>query len=412
VNGTAAQRVRWGGLGAAGLGTLACIVGLAAGAAGAFFWAYLVAYAFWLGLALGSLVLLMLQYLTGGAWSVVIRRILEAGTRTLPLLAVLFVPLLFGLPHLYEWARLPLPEGLAGALDAVGLLGTYHSLWPPRTTADPVLEHKSLYLNVPFSLLRAAVYFAVWLTLAHFLNRWSQRDDEAGRVLHPRRYRLLSAPGLALYGLTATFAAIDWLMSLEPHWYSTVYGVLVMVGQVLSGLVFAVVVLALVSDRPPLAGVVRPGHLRDLGSLLLAFVMLWAYIAFSQYLLIWAGNLPEEIPWYLRRTAHGWGAVAGVLILLHFALPFLMLLSGDVRRSRPALAAVAGLILVMRLVEVAWLILPACHALEDAAALGWLTPAAVLAVGGLWVALFAWELGKRPLLPVHEPDDVEVSNHG
>lgn len=343
---------------------------------------YLVAWTFCLGIALGCLAVVMLQYLTGGAWGLVLRRTLESGSRTLPLLAVLFVPVLLGLPRVYEWV----------------------------TSRDPALAQKqAYYLNVPFFLARAAGYFAIWLAVMAVLNRWSRRQDEraAGEDM-ARRFRLLSAPGLVLYGLTVSFAAIDWVMSLEPRWASSIYGVLFGAGQLLSAFAFTVAVVILLADRPPLAGVLSSNHLRDLGGLLLAFVMVWAYLAFSQFLLIWSGNLPEEVPWYLRRLRGGWQWVGAALVLFHFALPFLLLLSADLKRSRRPLLAVAGLVLVMRFVDLFWLIVPSR---DDPAggelARHWadalLSAAALVGLGGLWLAFFLWHLDRRPLLPLHEP---------
>lgn len=350
---------------------------------------YLVAWCFWLGIALGSLAVVMLQYLTGGAWGLVLRRLLESCTRTLPLLALLFVPILLGLPRLYEWVE----------------------------SHDPTLAEKQrYYLNVPFFLARAAVYFAIWLAMAFLLNRWSRQQDEANEPRPGRRFGMLSAPGLALYGLTITFASIDWVMSLEPHWYSSIFGVLFGFGQVLSGFAFAVAALALLADRPPLKGVLTTGHLRDLGSMLMAFVMVWAYLHFSQFLIIWAGNLPEEVPWYLKRLRGGWQWLGLALVLFHFALPFLLLLSSEVKRSRRPLLAVAMLILLMRVVDLFWLIVPA-HDDPHGASLAphWpdvlLCAAALIGMGGLWLALFLWQLGRRPLLPAHDPVLLEVPEH-
>src|SRR5207253_1654834 len=228
-----------------------------------FFRAYLIGYLYCLGIALGSLVILMLHYLSGGAWGLVGRRILEAATRTLPLLAVLFLPVWVGVRDVYR-------------------------LWAvPVTTADDPLRHARAYLNVPFFRVRALIYFGAWLGCAYIFNKWS-RERDARPDPNPRRFRLLAGPGLALYGLTITFASIDWAMSLEPHWYSTIYPVLFAVGQALTGMAFAVVVMIALAGRPPLAGLVTPAHLRDLGNLLLMFVMFWAYMSFSQFLLIWA----------------------------------------------------------------------------------------------------------------------------
>src|SRR5262249_16356797 len=268
----------------------------------ALFRAYLFAYVFFTGLSLGCLAVVMLHHSTGGAWGIPIRRMLESGTRTLPLIAVLFLPVALGMKHLYPWAR------------------------PEEVAKDHLLQAKEAYLNVPFFLPPAVVCLAVWLAVAYFLNRWSLEQDRAGSPALTRKLQLLSAGGLVAYGLTMTFASIDWVMSLEPRWFSTMYGVLYIAGQALNALAFVTAALVLLSREPPFAGYVRSSHFHDLGKLLLAFVMFWSYVAFAQYLIIWAGNLPEEIPWYLRRLAGGWGWVGAALVLLHFALPFLLLL--------------------------------------------------------------------------------------
>jgi len=340
-----------------------------------FFRSYLLGYLFWMGLTLGCLALLMLHYLVGGAWGFVIRRSLESGTRLFPLMGLLFVPLLFSLPDLYLWAR---PEAVAG---------------------DEILHHKSLYLNFPFFLIRAVVYFAVWTGVAYFLNRWSLEQDGTGDSALIRRLQFLSGPGLVLYGGTVTFASIDWVMSLEPHWFSTIYGVLFMVGQVLTTLAFVIVVMRLLADHKPLSDVITPNHFHDLGNLLLAFVMLWAYIAFSQYLIIWSGNLPEEIPWYLHRTAGGWKWISLFLIIFHFFIPFLLLLSRRTKRRAQVISIVAGAMLFIRLVDLFWLVTPAFY--QTGLRIHWMDGVAPIGIGGIWIATFIWQLKKRPILPLH-----------
>ncbi len=388
--------------------------------------AYLVAYWYWLGFSLGAMVLLMVQHLTGGAWGLVIRRILEAASRTLPLMAVLFLPVLLAVQFLYyPWAG-----------------------WTEeQLAANEVLHKKSLYLNVPFFAVRALVYFGAWLGLMYLLNRWSQGQDQAagpgdrGDRELSRRLGRISALGLVGYGATITFASIDWVMSLEPLWYSTIFGALLGTGQILTALSFAILTLVLVvASRGPAAStqgaearpesslrdsgvraleqLASPRTLQDLGSLLLAFVMLWAYMQFSQYLIIWSGNLPEETPWYLSRLQGAWALVGLLLILFHFALPFLLLLSRDIKRHARRLANVAILVLVMRFVDVVWLIAPAGaeshgnlgHA-PDPAWVPVLALVAAVGIGGLWLALFAHELQKRPLLPRAELQPGEAVHH-
>jgi hypothetical protein len=361
-----------------------------------FFRSYLWAYNYWLGVPLGCLVVLMIQHLTGGTWGFTIRRLLEAATRTLPVLAVLFVPLAFGLRDLYLWAN------------------------PSMVADDEDLQHKAeYYLRPDLALMRVPVYFAVWIGLAFLLNRWSRREDVASDERLSRSFRLLSGPGIGLYGLTMTFAAIDWVMSLEPHWYSTIYGPMFGMGQVLSGFSFVLVVAFLLRDVAPLSAALSPGALGDCGKLLLAFVMVWTYLAFSQFLLIWSGNLPEEIPWYQARSAGPWLWVAVALAVFHFVVPFVLLLSRDLKRDPKQLAQVAALVFAMEAVNLLWLIMPAFgeHAAESTgAAPGLLSalvlcPAALVGVGGVWIGVFLWQLDKLPLLPVHAPVAEEASYH-
>lgn len=342
-----------------------------------FFRSYLLGYLLWIGIALGSLGIVMLHHLTGGGWGFVIRRCLESGARTLPFMAALFLPLLLGLSDIYPWAR------------------------PAEMSRDALLRHKSAYLNVPFFVIRTGCYFAVWIGLTACITRWSLEQDRTADPRLTRRLQVLSGPGLVAYGLTATFAAIDWAMSLEPHWFSTIYGILFIVGQVLASLAFMIPVALQLADREPLAQVITPARLQDLGNLLLAFVMLWAYIAFSQYLIIWAGNLPEEIPWVLHRTRGGWQWIALGLTVFHFVVPFLLLLSRGTKRDASVLSAVAVGLIVMRLVDLFWLVAPAFH--HTGVAIHWMDVVAPVGIGGIWVALFLRQLQGTPLVPIHDP---------
>ena len=359
-----------------------------------FFLSYLVAYNFWLAIALGCLVILMLQYLTGGVWGLILRRVLESGSRTLAPLALLFLPILVGLflgdRSLYLWAQ------------------------PRELEHDRELIQKSAYFSAPsvpgaWYIARSAAYFVVWLALAYYLNRWSREQDRATSAQLPRRFRLLSGPGIILYGATITLASVDWVMSLEPHWYSTIYPVLFAVGQLLAGFAFAVAALVLLATRPPLSEAITPSRLRDIGNLLLAFVILWAYMGFSQYLLIWVGNLPEEVTWPLRRTRAGWQWVAIVLVVFHFALPLLALLFRAIKENPRALAGVALALLVLRFVDVFWWIEPA-YSHEGQYAYWLLDVAAGIGLGGVCVWWFVWQLRRYPLLPLHAPDLKEVTD--
>jgi hypothetical protein len=365
-------------------GAVLLVICLAAGFAdrAEFFRSYLIAFLFWIGITLGSLALLMVQHLTGGRWALVIRRILEAGSRTLPLMAVAALPLLAGMRTLYSWSR------------------------PGQT--DPVVLSKQLYLNPTFFVVRMILYFLVWFTLAYFLNKWSREEDagEAGLKLW-MHMEGLSGIGLVIYGLTVTFASVDWVMSLEPQWYSTIYGLLFMVSQALTALAFATTILIWLSERKPLSQVVRPAQFQDLGSFLLTFVMLWAYMEFSQFLIIWGGNLTSEIPWYLRRMEGVWGNIGLLLVIMSFFFPFFLLLFRHVKRRMRSLLIVALLILMMRLVDMYWMVLPAFGG--GNVRLSWMNVALPLGMGGLWFAHFLWQLQRMPILPVHDPRMEEIT---
>lgn len=377
----ALQRI---GLIVAGVGLTASILGGLANPT-QFFRSYLFAFLFWVGLAVGCLSVSMIHHLTGGIWGLVIRRILEAGTRTFPLLALLFLPVAFGMARIYPWAS------------------------PQAVAADPILQHKALYLNPTFFLLRAVVYFAAWNLLAFVMSKWSLALDAGPDRDLSRRLRGLGGVSLLILGPTITFSSIDWAMSLDAHWFSTIYGVLFMVGQALSALAFVIICIAAFGGEKPLSDVVRPGAVHDLGKLLLAFVMLWTYMNLSQFLIVWSGNLPEEIPWYIRRFHGGWQVVGLVLVLFHFALPFLLLLSRDLKRDARLLGLVAGGIFVVRLLDLYWLVAPdlAGHGAHSLA-VHWLDVALPVGIGGLWLAAFARQLKGRSLLPVGEPEIREL----
>ena len=342
-----------------------------------FFRSYLFAFSFWAGISVGALALLMLQHLTSGGWGLVIRRVLEAATRTLPLIVILFVPILIGAHWLYPW-----------------------------THAEEVAKHPALiekvrlYLNMQFFIVRAAIYFAIWLALTFFLNRWSLLQDRTGDRKFTKKMRVLSGPGMVLLIFTVTFASIDWFMSLDPEWSSTIYGFIFVASWALSALAFVIAALAILTKYEPMKTVVAPLHFHDLGKLLLALVMLWSYFAFSQFLIIWSGNLPEEIRWYLPRTRGAWGVLAVTVVILHFAFPFLFLLSRSLKRNPNTLALVALLILVMRLLDLLWMITP--NFTGEHFHVSWMDLVAPIAMGGLWLAVFGWQLGQRALIPIND----------
>jgi hypothetical protein len=347
-----------------------------------FFRAYLSAYIFWVGIPVGCLALLMLHHLVGGRWGFMIQRVLEAAIQTLPLMALLFIPLFFGLSDLYPWARTEV------------------------VAADPLLRQKAAYLNIPFFVARTVFYFAVWVVLGRLLVTWSLQQDRTADATLTLRLQRLSGPGLVLYGLTVSFAAIDWMMSLEPKWYSTIFGMIFMVSFGLAALALAILATRFLETEEPLARVVSPDRWHDLGNLLLAFVMFWAYLNFSQFLLIWSENLAEEIPWYLHRIGGGWEWVAIALILFQFGLPFVLLLSRDTKRNSQVLATVAGAILFIHWLDVLWMIAPSFYPARFH--IHWLDIAAPMAIGGLWLAAFVGYLKARSLLPLHDPRFVEL----
>jgi hypothetical protein len=346
-----------------------------------FFRSYLVAYLFWLTIALGCVASSMLTHITGGQWGLVVRRVWGAAGRTLPFMLVLFLPIAFGMDELFVWAR---PEAVA---------------------ADELLQHKAPYLNETFFLIRAAIYFLFWIAASGYLSRLSLRQDATGDPAIPRRQRAFAAPGLLAFCLVLTFASFDWLMSLDPHWYSTMYGVYMIGGTGLSAFAFLAVAALFLARREPMEGIIKPRHFHDFGKLMLTFVMLWAYFSFSQFLIIWSGNLPEEITFYVERLQGGWQYVALALVVAHFALPFVLLLSRDLKRHARTLAVVAVMVLVMRWIDLFWQVSPVFN--HGGFHLHWLDLTLPVAVGGIWLALFAHQLRQRPLLPVQAPGLVE-----
>ncbi len=373
---------------------LAAAVGLLALAAGfvadreRFFLSYLVAWLWALGIALGCLALALLHQLTRGAWGLMLRRSLGAATRTLPWLALLFVPIALGVSDLYIWAR---PEAVA---------------------ADAGLQGKTWFLNRTGFLLRAVLYFAIWYGPTWLLNRLSLRQDVQPSDRTFRAMQRIAAPALGLYVLAATLAAVDWLMSLDPHWYSSLFGVSFIGGHAVSAMAFGILVAVYLGGREPMRELLQPRHFHDYGKLLLAFVMLWAYFQVSQLIIVWSGNLPEEVPFYLERWTGAWKWLSVALALGHFALPFLLLLSADLKRDARRLAWVAGWLLVMRWLDLYWHAAPAFAHGEHASPLpSWIDVAAVVGLGSLWLALYLGELAKRPLLPSFEPYLKEALGH-
>jgi hypothetical protein len=361
---------------AGGIGLGFCVFGAFSNSK-QFFVSYLFSYVFWLGVALGCLGFLMVHHLTGGRWGFAVRRFYEAAIMTLPLMALLFIPICFGLRDLYLWTD------------------------PQAIDADPVLQHRSGYMNAPGFIIRAAVFFLIWIGVALALNKWSFQQDATTGVEPTRKLRTLSGPGIALYPVTATFVLVDWVLSLEPDWYSTMFVVLIIIGQMLAGLAFGIMLLALLYKTKPMSDIVTTTHFHHLGMLLLAFVMLWTYMSFGELLIIYSGNLPHEIVWYLHRIAGDWKVVVWFLFLFHFLIPFFLLLSRELKRNVPVLATIAGVIFFAHIVNTYWLIAPSFD--QTGIRLHWLDFAAPIGVGGIWIAALTGRLKSRPLLVQNDP---------
>ena len=356
---------RAGAIGVGALGLL--IVGGLAGGMDQFFRSWLIGYVFWLGLAFGCLGIQMIHALTGGRWGPPIRRTLYAGSTTLPLLTVLFLPLFGGLQALYPWTR-------------------------PEAAHDPIIQHKAAYLNVGFFSVRALVCLAIWNVLAFALYKAAIPRLNKGSSPKMRR---IAGPGLLIGAMTMSVAAIDWLMTLDPHWFSTMFPVIVIVGMLLSAQ--CLVIGMLIFEKKQTGGKVPIDPLHDLGNLLLLFVMLWAYVSYSQYLIIYAGNMSEDVPFYVHRSTGGWQAVAFGLIVLHFAVPFLVLISRRSKRSPQILGSLAAGVLVMRFVEIFWVVAPEFYGHQ--VTLHWMDLVAWVAIGGIWCAFFLHRLSAEELKP-------------
>jgi hypothetical protein len=330
--------------------------------------------------------ILMIRHLTGGGWGTVIRRILGAAMRTLPLLFLLFIPIFFGIHRLYIWAK------------PLGNIEDKH-------LRDHLQQLTQTYLTVNGFIGRAIFYFAIWNLLSFLLSKWSKETDAPGAPDNGGRFKAVSGPGLILYGFTISFAAIDWVMSLDPSWISTIFGLIILIGEVLSAMCFAVVVERILFDHKPMSEMLTPDFVHDHGKWMLAFTMVWAYFNFSQWLIIWAGNLPAEITFYLRRLSGGWTTIGLVLIFLGFVLPFAALLSRPFKRNIRQLAWLAAWLLVIRYLDLFWIIEPNFSKTLNLTVADVVVP---IAIGGIWLWYFFRNLAALPLLPAYDPDAHEV----
>ncbi len=353
-----------------------------------FFRAYLLGFMAWLGVALGSMAILMIRHLTGGGWGMVIRRILGAAMRTLPLLAALFIPLIVAvLQHrLYIWAQ---------PLDQIA----------DKHLREHLQDITKTYLTINGFWMRAIFYFAIWNLLSFLLSHWSKQTDGPGAPDNTQKFKAVAGPGLILYGFTISFAAIDWVMSLDPSWISTIFGLVILIGEVLSAMCFAVVVERILFNYKPMSEMLKPDFVHDHGKWMLAFTMVWAYFNYSQWLIIWAGNLPWEITYYMRRLNGGWGGVGLFIVIFHFAVPFGILLSRPFKRNIRKLVWLAVWLMLMRYVDLFWIIEPNFSKTFTVTLADIVVP---IAIGGFWLAYFFRNLGALPLLPVYDPSAIEV----
>lgn len=369
------QRLQRVGIAFAVIGAIVALIGLFVNVE-RFFEAYLFAWLFWTLTTIGGFALSMMLNLVGGRWRAIVRRVYESIARTMPFVAVAAIPLIFGMDHLYIWSI------------------------PEVVEESALIQEKVLYLNDFFFWIRMAVYFLVWLTVLFFVLKWSGEQEA-----HPDEYRALklrrvSAAGLLILFFTVTFAAFDWGMSLDPIWFSSIYGIMLGLSGLMAAHALTLMVLSVLASGPPMRDELSQQISNDLGSFMLAYLMLWTYTAFSQYLIIWSGDLLEEIPWYLNRTQNGWGVVIVLIIIFHFCIPFFLLLLRDVKQNTRRLALVAATIFVTRIVELAWTIIPSYQRIGWN--IHWLDFALFLAIGGLWMCVFFWQLAARPWVYVHD----------
>jgi hypothetical protein len=352
-----------------------------------FFYSYLVAFAFWVSVGLGALFFTMVHHLTGANWSVVVRRLRESLMGALPVLFVLFIPLAFGLGHLYEWAQ------------------------PDKVAADVLLQKKAGYLNNWFFLVRTLIYFAGWFVLVYLLTRVSLLQDKAHSEVLTARMKKISGAGVVLFGFTLTFAAWDWLMSLEAQWYSTIYGVYYFAGAAISSLAAVILIAVYLRGKQALVKEITPEHYHDLAKLLFAFVVFWGYMAFSQSLLIWYANIPEETIWFQHRWAGSWKTITLLLLFGHFVVPFIVLIIRAPKRHPGALKYLALWLLLMHWMDIYWLAMPSLH--KEGFRLSWLDLTTFVGIGGVYLGLVWKRLCSEPLLPVNDPkltDSLEFVN--
>jgi hypothetical protein len=342
-----------------------------------FVFSWLVSFVFFLSIAIGALFFVLIHFIANASWSTVVRRLAENVMGTLPLFAVLFVPIALGMPELFHWTD---PEALAH---------------------DPLLAAKQGYLNTGFFLVRAAICLGAWTLLSWWFLAQSRRQDQSGDPAITRRSVVVSAPALLVFAITVSVAAMDWIMSIDPHWFSTIFGVYYFSGSLVGFFAFLAILTTALTRAGLLGDTVTAEHFQDIGKLLFAFTVFWAYIGFSQYFLIWYANIPEETIWYLHRTAGSWMTVSLVLGFGHFAVPFLFLMSRHVKRNRTLLVLGALWMLLMHLIDLHWLVMPTLH--HDGPQVSLLDITTLLGIGGLFVAVLGLHMRRHALVPLRDP---------
>jgi hypothetical protein len=353
--------------------------------------AYLAGFVLWTGASLGCMALLMVQHLSAGKWGLIIRRVLEAGAAQFPLMFILFIPIALGMKHLFPWIH-----------------GT--ELWMQQTSeAHTVMDHKYALLNPTFFLIRWPLYFLIWWAFSTTLRRWSiERDRDPMARDWQRLFENLSGIGVVTYAITMTFGIIDWIMSLDAAWYSTIYGLIYLAGQGLTAFSICIITVLLLSEEEPMRSMLRKTEMHDIGKLLFAFVMLYAYLSFSQWLIIWSGNLTDEINWYLSRMAGNWLNLSRFLILFEFAVPFALLLSRRLKKQPGFMVPLCTFIIFIRMVDLYWMVEPNFRSQERQITFNWMYLAAPLAIGGFWVFFFIRSLKSRPVLVAYDPQLEEL----
>jgi hypothetical protein len=360
-----------------GLGLAASVAGYFVDSA-QFFHSWLASAIYWLSISLGALFFVLLHYLVGAKWSVVLRRLAENLASPLIFLAICMAVILFGLKELFHWAD------------------------PEIVATDHLLQGKAGYLNQTFFIIRMVGYFLIWIVLWRFLFSGSLKQDTQPSAKLTKRMRIISAPGMFLFALTLTFASFDWMMSLDAHWYSTIFGVYIFSGSFLSAIAFLSIAVVALRSRGYFKGMVTGEHFHDLGKLMFAFVIFWGYMAFSQYFLIWYGNIPEETVWFLHRWEGSWKTVSLIIVFGHFVIPFFALFPQTPKKNPVFLVVVSVWLLIVHRIDIYWLVMPSLH--HHGVHLSWMDGATIIGIGGIFLWCFWRRLVKHPLVPIQDPD--------